>query len=322
MFGASRINGLAKVLGGLPGSPVNISSAGITREGFFTKASGVGAGSVFRFVEFATPGTYSVSVTGTFSSINAFALVIGGGAGGGGAATTNGAGGGGGGGRVRTDGPGFFGTGTYSVTVGVGGAAGSATSGTLGGGGGFSELTLLSGQANAGGAGSNNAAGGRLNAAGGQAYAGGGAGTSSTTTFLKTSPTDAGTLGGDSFGSATVSLRAGGGGGGIIGFGQNATSGVGGAGGQGLLVPAFTYGDDEVDFYSGAGGGGGGATAGIGGGSGNGTGGGGGNGATQGNGNPGITAGSGGGGGRTITGAGVTGGAGAPGLVRFIWQVS
>lgn len=99
MFGISRINGLSKALAdaGYTGGTITVSGT-YDRAGSFTKA---GTSETWHFVDFSTPGSYTMTISGNTGSVLQFgALVVAGGGGGGGATTTTGSAGGGGSGVV------------------------------------------------------------------------------------------------------------------------------------------------------------------------------------------------------------------------------
>ena len=289
MIGSFRLNTLAK----------SIAQAFSTSGG--TDYSKVISGVEYLIHTFTTTGSNNFTVTGT-GTVDVL-LVGGGGAGGGiGSFNTGGGGGGGGGAVVYQTGVAVTGQ-TYTISVGT---AGAGVSGAAGGAGVAS--TGLGYTANGGGAGTYNTA----------ATNGGGSGANGSTSFTSTIGTYA-YKGGNSFGSATVSLRAGGGGAGAGATGQNAATSNGGNGGNGVQNNI-----DGNNYYYGSGGGGAGATPGQGytntGTLGSGFTYGGGNGGTASNGYPASATnaqyGGGGGGARvTTSGAAYSGGAGKQGIV-------
>ena len=231
-IGAFRLNTLGRAMA----VANSISATGGTTSYYAT------GGIPYKVHTFTTTGSNNFVVTATGTPTVDILLVGGGAAGGGVTSTTTAMGGGGGGGAVVYQTGVSVSSQTYTISVGAGGNGVLNGNGQVG-----ASTTGLGYTANGGGRGTQNSA----------ATDGGGSGTSSSSSFTSTAGTYA-YKGGNSFGSATVGIRAAGGGAGAGGAGQNATSSTGGAGGVGIQNNI----DGQNRFYSPGGGGSGTSTGG------------------------------------------------------------
>ena len=227
-FGAFRLNTLSAALASATNS---ITATGGTLS-YFTSGS-----LLYKVHTITTTGSNSFIVSATTGTPTADILLVGGGGAGGGGSTTTGAGGGAGGGAVVSQTGIAISAQTYTISVGAGGTGVSGASGNAG-----TASTGLGYTANGGGAGTTNSA----------ATNGGGSGTNSSTSFTSTAGTYA-YKGGNSYGSATATNRAGAGGAGAGGAGGDGTSAIGGDGGIGTQNNI-----DGNNLYYAPGGGGGG----------------------------------------------------------------
>jgi hypothetical protein len=198
----------------------------------------------YKLHTFQTVGSTNFVVSAVTGTPTVDLLLVGGGGAGAGKASGNNAQGGGGGGGVLTQTGISVTAQTYSITTGAGGT-GAATNAAGASG---TASTALGYTANGGGGGADSAAG-----------TNGGGSSGTTSSFTATAGTYA-FKGGNSFGSATSTLRAGGGGAGAGGAGVNAASAAGGNGG-----PAFstTFTGANTSYSPGGGGGANSGTAGI-----------------------------------------------------------
>jgi hypothetical protein len=232
-IGAFRLNTLAAAIASATNS---ITATGGTIS-YFTLSS-----INYKVHTISTAGSNNFIVSATTGTPTADLLLVGGGGAGGGVGTSPGGGGGGGGGAVVS------GTGipisaqTYIIGIGAGGTGVSGAAGNAG-----NQSSALLYLANGGGAGTFNSA----------ATNGGGSGTNSATSYTSTTGTHP-YKGGNSFGSVTTSLRAGGGGAGAGGAGTDAASAIGGNGG----LPIQNNFDGQNLWYAGGGGGSGNTTQG------------------------------------------------------------
>jgi hypothetical protein len=234
-FGAFRLNTLSAAMAV---ETTSITATGGTVSYFFSSPT------FYKLHSFTTTGATNFVVSAVSGTPTVDLLLVGGGGAGAGKASGNNAQGGGGGGAVLTQTSINVTAQTYSITVGAGGT-GAATNATGASG---TASTALGYTANGGGGGADGAAG-----------TNGGGSSGTTSSFTATAGTYA-YKGGNSFGSATGTLRAGGGGAGAGGAGVNAASAAGGNGG---LAFSTTFTGGNTSYSPGGGGGANSGTAGV-----------------------------------------------------------
>lgn len=241
-IGSFRLNTLGKAMSaaGISGT-ITVSSTNATIQ-YYRHINGI----TYKFYSFASQGTKTFTISAITGNPTVDLLLVGGGGAGGGTVSTVGAGGGGGGGQViiQTNIP--VAVQSNPIVVGNQSAGTTGAPGSVG-----NSSTGFGYTAAGGGAGNSNGPGGN----------GGGSGANSATSYVATAGTYS-FKGGNSFGSATSTQRASGGGAGFNGAGGDATPSTGGNGGAPIDVSWF---NGNSLLMAAGGGGSGSVTAGTGG---------------------------------------------------------